>query len=261
MARICAYRSVVTTDVLELDRPAATPLHFHVHLPRTAGSALQRTWTERGGRFFRLPVSSAAELQAIAVGVREALAAGQRVLVGGHYPYRALRPALQDGDIVYAAVREPVERAYSLYRYAISMCQNVEIVNYPADPSTRTHWNEDWRSNVAAKGLDPDDFSLAEFIEAGLCPDDSFRGYFGAGAEPQDLGREMRDNGFHVLRSGASGGLLGREPVNRTTSGELAVSAADRRLLESRLEADLAAYSSIEAAFPARRRWFGFFRR
>lgn len=252
---------VVTTDVLQLDRPAATPLHFHVHLPRTAGSALQRTWTERGGRFFRLPVSTATELEAIGLGVREALAAGQRVLIGGHHPYRALRPSLQDGDVLYAAVREPVERAYSLYRYAISMCQNVEIVNYPADPGTRTHWNEDWRSNVAATGLDPDDFSLAEFIEAGLCPDDSFRSFFGAGAEPEGLGQEMRTNGFHVLRSGASGGLLGREPVNRTTSGALTVSAADRRLLESHLGADLAAHASIEAEFPARRRWFGAFRR
>jgi hypothetical protein len=249
----------MSIDLLELDRPAATPLHFHVHLPRTAGSAMQRTWTDRGGRFFRLPAATAEEMEAIGRGLREALAAGQRVLVGGHVPYRSLGSSLQDGDVIYAAVREPVERAYSLYRYAVSMCQNVEIVNYPADPSTRAHWNEDWRTNVAASGLDPDDFSLADFVAAGLCPDDSFRGFFGAGAEARDLGREMRDSGYVVLRSGESGGLLGRQPVNRTTSGALTVSDADRSLLESRLPADLASYASILAAFPVRRRWFGAF--
>jgi hypothetical protein len=245
---------VLNADVLAAIRPPETPLHFHVHLPRTAGSALQSTWTERGGWFMRLPLDDPhGGRDELAAALKEALDARRPLLVGGHYPFRLLRPALQQGDVVYAAVREPVERAVSLYRYAVSMCQRGTIVNYPGDSAVRARWNDDWRDNVTARGLDPDAFTLTEFLDAGFCPDGSYREYFGEEAASEHLGPEMRGNGFVVLQGRAGQRLLGRRPVNRTTSTQWSISETDSALLGSRLEEDLVAFASISEAFAPRR--------
>lgn len=252
----------LSTATLAAVRPAGTPFFFHVHVPRTAGSALQRTWSDRGGCFIRLPLEQGdADAEILERRIHDALRSRQLVLIGGHYPFRLLKPALQEGDAVYTAVREPVERALSLFRYAVNMCQGKEIVNYPGGPAAREHWGSDWRSNVAGRGLDPDGFSLQEFLDAGFCEDGTFREYLGLEADASSLGAEMRDNGFTMVQGRLARRLLGSRPVNRTGSGALQATIADRRLLDSRLAEDRRAFDSITDAFPARREFSSLLRR
>ncbi len=226
-----------------------TPFHWHFHLPRTAGSKFIADWQNQGGHVLRLPLHNfkrvggwknvARELYTL----YESFSQEKKILVSGHILFRHADPFFRPGDFAHATVRHPVERALSLYRYAVSMCQSSEIVNYPGDDRVRTYFKSDWRENIKAANLDPFGFSLPEFISRGLCPDNQFVRFFAQTDTVEDIGEFMRCAGFNVIlqESLPSHELL----VNGTQERLFHITDRDREWLAPFLRCDLQHYESI----------------
>ncbi len=100
---------------------------------------------------------------------------------------------------------------------------------------------------MSAAGLDPDGFGLAEFLAAGLCPDNQFAAYFAQTDDAADIGPFMRHAGFAVTFQESL--PEGQTVVNGTLAAALDVSDADRRWAASFLRRDLRHYDSLVREF------------
>lgn len=244
------YRHI---DRLRAQSPS--PVSWYFHLPRTAGSKFVADWRSRHGQATRFPLNDSAQAVVWKSVARELLAvadhfaAGSPVLFCGHIHFRAVDRFVRAGDSLLTTVRHPVARAMSLYRYAVAMCQNREIVNYPADDDARSYFHKGWVSILAAHGLNPSGFGLSEFVSAGLCPDHQYAQFFAHTDDVRNLGKFMRHAGFRVFFQES---LPDSEPlVNATLKQQ--VNDSDRAWLESFLRNDLRNYHSIVEEYGADR--------
>jgi hypothetical protein len=225
---------------------------WHVHIPRTGGTRYVKQWLERGDVFVSLHLDRQddgragwAGVAARLVGLREAVAESRPVLVSGHVALRTVYPYVRPSDRIVTTIREPVARAVSLHRFARRMCAGADVTGFPWSGDAFRRGAMEWRTMVAAAGLDPHgDFDLEAFLDAGLCPDGQYVASLALDDDLEDLGLFLRDAGVEVVRQesipGAEPVVNGSAPAGRTVSGN-----PDLRWVERRFPIDLERHAQI----------------
>ncbi|CAN5414423.1 hypothetical protein BH11PLA2_BH11PLA2_27260 [soil metagenome] len=234
-------------------RHFTSPVTWHFHLPRTAGSKWVSDWKRQGGHVIAIPLfdpglergwnSIANEL----IVLNKCLQRNSRILISGHIAFRNADRFVRGEDSIIATVRHPVERAVSLYRYAVAMCQRRGVVNYPGSERVQNHFENDWHRNVSAANLDPDHFSIAEFFAAGFCADNQYANYFAQTDDVENLGTFMKHAGYTVVFQEQ---LSSSEtPVNATLPAVIDGNTNDQQWLTAFLKRDIKHYESIVRVF------------
>jgi len=226
---------------------------WHIHIPRTGGTRFVKQWLERGGVFVSLHLDRQddgraagwAGVAARLLGLREAVAERRPVLVSGHVALRTVYPYVKPSDRIVTTIRSPVARAVSLHQFARRMCAATEATGFPWSGDAFRRGAMEWRTMVAAAGLDPhSDFDLEAFLDAGLCPDGQYVASLALDDYVEDLGLFLRDAGVEVVRQES---IPGGEPVvnGSVPTGRTVSENSDLRWVERRFPADLERHAQI----------------
>jgi hypothetical protein len=225
---------------------------WHIHLPRSAGSKFVADWKATNRTAVSIPLLYRSDrpdwwkqVVNLLRQTSDALRRDEHVLVSGHMTLNMIDQYVLPADEVVTTLREPLARARSLYKYAVGMASGGLIENYPQDDEHKAYFVEGWRNHLCSAGLNPDRFTLSEFLHAGMCPDGALAAYLSHGGNPVDLGTFMRRADIKVVQQERISRAETR--VNATTKAD--ESPADVEWLTSFFKKDLAHYESIKKAY------------
>lgn len=230
----------------------AQPITWHVHIPRTGGTRFAKKWLADGGYVFASPlrpdpfVIDVDPIRSILnqlVHLYSALVEGVPVLVSGHVSLTEIAAGLRPQDTVIATTRHPVERALSVYRYAVTMAQGGNsITGYP-DEKQLKYFSAGWADRLKSLGLN-ETSTIREFILSPLCSEDELNTYLGMCDETVDLGKFLKDSGVIVLDQSD---INDAERINSTLHNR--VPKNDMDLLVRRVWTDIGRYQEIRQAY------------